>query len=82
VTRPLPPSTAADASNRAWRTFFQGLLFDVAVAVVLALTVAFAADIEWTPTYWLALASSLGKTVLVAAVSYASRKLVPPAVSR
>jgi hypothetical protein len=73
-----PPSVQADAKNRAWRTFAQGLLVDVAVAVVLVLVVAFGANIEWTPTYWLALASTLGKTVLLSAVSYASRKLVPP----
>jgi hypothetical protein len=73
-----PPSVQADAKNRAWRTFAQGLLVDVGVAVVLVLVVAFSTEIEWTPTYWLALASTLGKTVLLSAVSYASRKLVPP----
>jgi hypothetical protein len=74
-----PPSVQADAANRAWRTFAQGLLFDVAVAVVAVLVTAFT-SIEWTSTYWLALASSLGKTILVAVVSYAARKLTPPAV--
>jgi hypothetical protein len=75
-----PPSVQADAANRAWRTFAQGLLFDVAVAVVAVLVTAFSSSIEWTSTYWLALASSLGKTILVAVVSYAARKLTPPAV--
>jgi hypothetical protein len=76
-----PPSAAADASNRAWRTFFQGLFFDVLATVVAMLVVA-VTDVEWTSTYWIGVASLVGKTVVVAVISYMARTIAPPAVSR
>lgn len=72
------PSVSVDASNRAWRTFLQGLLLDVVVALVLVMSTATSATIEWTRTYWLALASLGAKSAIQAGVSYLARKLVPP----
>lgn len=69
-----------DAKNRAIRSFFQGLGIDVGIAVVLLLVLAFD-DIQWTQTYWLALAASLGRTILQSAVSYVSRVYVKPHVA-
>lgn len=74
-----PPSVAQDAANRAWRTFVQGLLLDLAGAAVAFLVVALT-DVEWTLTYWQALGAALLKTLLTSAVSYAARKLAPPSV--
>lgn len=74
-----PPSASQDASNRAFRTFVQGLLVDVAAAVVTVLAVA-VTSVEWTEKYWLALGALVGKTVVVSVVSYLARTVVPPKV--
>ena len=73
------PSTDRDASERAFRTLIQGLGFDVAAAVVVALSAVIMPGIEWTRAYWLALALAVGKSAIVSIVSYFARKLVPPA---
>lgn len=74
---PAPVSARPDARNRALRTFLQGLLLDVAAATVVVLLATFS-TIEWTGAYWLAVAGLVGKTVLMATVSYLARRLVPP----
>lgn len=73
------PPVATDAANRAFRTLIQGLAFDVAAAVVVALSAAIAPGIEWTRAYWLALCLAIFKSAIVSMVSYFARKLVPPA---
>lgn len=79
---PVPASTEADAKNRAWRTFVQGLGTDVLGAVVLAVGPALAgADFAWTRGYWTAVGLLAAKTVVLSVVSYVSRKVVPPATS-
>jgi len=84
----LPPPDEADTSsrtwrldarNRAWRTLAQGLAVDLVATLAAALVVALA-DIEWTSTYWLGVASLVGKTTITSAVSYVARILVPPSV--
>lgn len=76
----VPVSVSADARNRAWRTLVQGLLVDVGAAVVLAVGPALAgADFAWTPVYWLAVGGLAAKTAIQTVVSYAARRLVPPA---
>lgn len=78
---PVPPSTEADAKNRALRTFVQGLLTDVIGAVVLAVGPALAgADFAWTREYWTAVGLLTAKTVVLSVVSYVSRKVAPPSV--
>lgn len=78
-TRVVPLPTNADARNRAWRTFLQGLALDVAAAVVMAVAPSlFGADFAWTRDYWTALGLLAAKTLLQAGVSYWMRHVVPP----
>lgn len=69
----------ADARSRAARTLLQGLILDVLAAVVLVLTPALT-DVHWTRAYWAALGGLVVKSALQAALAWAMRKLVPPAV--
>lgn len=79
---PIPADASADARNRAFRTFVQGLLTDVIGAVVLAVGPALAgAEFAWTKEYWTAVGLLTAKTVVLSVVSYISRKAVPPATS-
>jgi Kef-type K+ transport system membrane component KefB len=71
--------TTADARNRAWRTFVQGLLIDVVAAVVLAIAPALVgADFAFTGEYWAALGVLAAKTAVASVVSYVARRVVPP----
>jgi hypothetical protein len=76
-----PARIETDAKDRAWRTFIQGLGIDVAVAITLVLVVAFT-TIEWTKEYWIALAASLGRTILQTAIAYVMRVFVKPRLER
>ena len=67
----------ADAAERSLRSFIQGLVLDLVVAITLVLATAFSA-IEWTPTYWKVLGLTLAKSVLQAVVSYVMRMVVVP----
>lgn len=71
--------TNADARNRAFRTFVQGLLIDVGTAVTAALAASLT-DVQWTKAFWVTLGFMVGKTALQAAVSYVARKVLPPKV--
>jgi hypothetical protein len=67
-----------DAQNRAWRTFLQGLLIDVVVAIAAALLV-WLPDADLTSAQgWTIFGVSVGKTVLTAVASYVMRKFKPP----
>jgi hypothetical protein len=79
MNTPYTPPVETDARNRALRTLVQGLVLDVAAAVVTALVAGIATGIEWTGTYWIALGLAVAKSAVTAAVSYAARKVVPPA---
>ena len=72
-----PAEIQADARNRTWRTFVQGLAIDVSVAVVVVLAAAFS-TIDWTPRYWALLGASLARTVLQSGVAYLMRMWVAP----
>lgn len=72
-----PMSVEADARDRAWRTFVQGLAIDVSGALLVALMVPMT-DIRWTREYWIGVGLLAGKTVIHSAVSYLYRKLVAP----
>lgn len=75
----VPPSTEADARNRAFRTFVQGLGIDVAGAVALAVVPALAgADFAWSRAYWLSVAGLAAKTGIYTGVSYVARRLKRP----
>jgi hypothetical protein len=76
-----PPSATADARNRAWRTFIQGLGVDVALAVTGGVSLAVASpDFAWTRAYWLGVGLSLAKTTLTTITAYVMRKAAPPAL--
>lgn len=69
----------ADARNRAWRTFVQGLGTDVVGATALAVLPALAGqDFAWTRAYWGAVGLLAAKTAILTVVSYIARKTVPP----
>lgn len=74
----IQAATNRDARLRGTRALTWGLLIDVAIAVVIVLLPAFSA-IEWTRAYWITLGLSVTKSVLQAIVTYAARKLLPPA---
>jgi hypothetical protein len=71
--------TNRDAWDRAWRTLKTGVGVDIAIAIVIALLPVLT-NIEWTGSYWIVLASAVGKGVIQAVVSYYYRKLVSPKV--
>lgn len=77
-TAPTPP-VERDASERALRTLTQGVLLDVATALVVAMTAGIAGGIEWTSAYWVALGLAMSKSAVTAVVAYVARILVPPA---
>ncbi len=63
----------ADAKNRSWRTFLQGLGADVAVALATGLLLWLPdADIS-SKEAWIILATTLSKTVLTAVASFVMR---------
>jgi hypothetical protein len=77
---PVPAPVNVDARNRALRTFAQGLGIDVASAVLLGVGPALAGEhFAWTGPYWATVGLLAAKTAVQTAVSYAARKLVPPA---
>lgn len=77
--RDPPPDRVViyDALSRGWRTLAQGLLVDLVVSVVTVLAVSVGA-IEWTRNYWIGLAGLVGKSAVVAILSYLARTLLPP----
>jgi heme/copper-type cytochrome/quinol oxidase subunit 4 len=73
----IPPTTAADARNRAIRTFLGGLLAVVLAAAVPVVMVA-AGSIRWTKEWWIALGVAVAQVSLTAAISYVARYTHPP----
>lgn len=80
MTTPAP--VKADARNRAFRTFMQGLLVDVATAAVLAIGPSLlnigSPQFVWSKAYWIAVGGLAAKSVVTAGVSYVMRRVVPP----
>ena len=70
-------STQRDALVRGWRTFLQGLVFDVA-ATAVAFLVTIIGDLTWTTSYWAALGLGLAKTVIVGIIAYLARFFIKP----
>lgn len=73
--------THTDALDRFNRTFWQGLVLDLVIALILTLSTAFT-DIAWTAAYWSALGLVAAKTLLQSAIAYFMRKLVAPKIER
>jgi hypothetical protein len=72
-------SVERDATERAFRTWMQGLLVDLAAGVGVALVAGVAGGIEWTRVYWVTLGLAVAKSCVMAFVSYFARRMVPPA---
>jgi hypothetical protein len=77
---PVPADASTDARNRAYRTLVQSLGVDVAAAVLLAIT-PLLANIEWRQSYWVAVGLLAARSAVTAVVSWAARKVLPPATS-
>ncbi|MEV4659411.1 hypothetical protein [Micromonospora sp. NPDC049301] len=77
-TTPLPAK--ADARNRAARTFVQGLITDLLIAVLPVLYEAVSGwDGAFTREYWTVVGISVLKTIGIAAISYVMRlQRTPP----
>jgi hypothetical protein len=70
------PALAADARNRALRTFLQGLVADVAAAVVLLVLPVVTNAQGWEDFDWRILGFLLAKTVVVTGLSYLMRTVL------
>lgn len=70
------PALAADARNRALRTFLQGLAADVAAAAVLLVLPVFTNASGWQDIDWKILGFLLAKTVVVTGLSYLMRTVL------
>ena len=66
----------ADAQNRAWRTFLQGLVIDVGVALAFALTTLFGDASGWGDFQWAVISFGLAKTVVQSAASFVMRRFL------
>ncbi len=79
MTQPLPaPLKPSDAHIRAMRTAVQGLLVDVASAVLLAVGPALVgSSFAWSRAYWGALGLLAAKTAIQTGVAYAMAKVLP-----
>jgi hypothetical protein len=79
---PLPAPTAVDARVRAIRTFFQGLISDAIIAGIGSLVAGVASPgFLLSRDYLIGLGLLVGKSALIAAVSYIARYVKPPAVT-
>lgn len=70
----------SDASNRAKRSLLVGLVIDLAVAVVLGLSVALQDANGWGDLEWKVVGFSIAKTVVQTIGSYLLRRVVDPSV--
>jgi hypothetical protein len=77
---PTPAPRSVDASRRAWRTFIQGLLTNIAIWLAPVLLTA-VGTLQWTRQYWITLGVTALTAVVTAIFSYLGRFLVPPQVS-
>lgn len=75
---PTPKSAAADARQRAVRTWAGGLIVAVLLAVLPVLDAA-AGNIQWSTAWWVALGNAVITPAVSAIVSYILRHLAPPA---
>lgn len=71
-------ATTQDATNRAWRSFLQGLGIDVLVAVSMLVYTIFDEAEAWGQLEWGVIGFSLLKTVLVAVASFVMRRFMDP----
>jgi len=65
-----------DATNRAVRTFIQGLAIDVGVALAVLLWTVFSNANTWGDLEWKIIAFSVLKTILTSIASFIMRRFV------
>jgi hypothetical protein len=70
-------SVQADAQDRSWRTFLQGLAIDLVTAAVIVLAMNIA-DLQWTAAYWAVIGTTVAKSLVQAFVAYWMRMFVAP----
>lgn len=73
-----PRKLQADAKNRAWRTFLQGMAIDVAVGIALVLGTTFASADGWGDLEWTILSFSVAKSFVQSATSFVMRRFLDP----
>lgn len=76
MTAPQRQLAIADARSRAVRTFLQGLLVDVAVALAMLLLPLVTKANAWGDLEWSVMAFLMVKTFAVSALSYVIRRFV------
>ena len=67
---------AADARNRALRSFLQGLAVDLGVAVITVLVTVFGDANGWGDLQWGIIGFTLAKTCVQSIASYVMRRFV------
>ncbi len=77
TSRPL----AADARNRALRTFLQGLAFTIAAAVVVSLLSAVTSAASWGEFGGVLVGFAFFQSIAVSALSWVMRAVLDPASS-
>jgi hypothetical protein len=79
----LPQTTLRkqDATNRAVRTFIQGLAIDMGVALAVLLWTIFSQANSWGDLEWKIIAFSVLKTILTSIASFVMRRFVDKAGS-
>lgn len=68
-----------DALNRAARTAWNAVGWDVAIAVAFVLSAAIG-DMEWTTAWWAAIGTAVFKTVVTTITAYIARRRAAPKV--
>lgn len=72
-------ATRADALDRAWRTFKQGILIDAAAATGTGVLVLLGELDPTTPAFWTAAGAIAARSFVAAAASYLHRLKTAPA---
>lgn len=67
---------AADAHNRAVRTFFQGLGIDVLVAIAVTISALFLSADGWGALEWVTISFSFFKSIMQAFAAYVMRRFL------
>jgi hypothetical protein len=69
----------ADAKSRSWRTFLQGLIFDIGFALVAVLTTLAGAD-PFQKQTWILFGAMVVKTLIQTVISYIMRLRITPTI--
>lgn len=70
----------ADAKSRSWRTFLQGLVIDLAAALVVILGTITSIDPPLDKAAWIAVGAMAVKTLIQAGLSYIMRIRITPTI--